>query len=38
MVNTIMKIAFVVLMFAEAGAIIYLVRTWRKAWRDRDEN
>ena len=36
MANTVMRIAFVVLMFAELGAVIYLVRTWKQAWRDHD--
>ena len=36
MANNIMWIAFVILMIAEVGALIYLIRTWKKAKRDAE--
>ena len=33
MANTIMRIAFVILMIAEVGAVIYMVRLWKQAKR-----
>ena len=38
MVNTIMRIAFVVLMFAEVGAVVYMVRAWKDAVRKAKED
>ena len=37
MVNTIMRIAFVILMIAEVGAVIYMVRLWKQAVREAKE-
>ena len=38
MVNTIMRIAFVIVMIAAVGSVVYLVKTWKDAVRKAKED
>ena len=38
MTDNIMFIPFIILMFAEVGAVVYLIRTWKDAVRKAKED
>ena len=37
MTDNIMFIPFIILMIAEVGAVVYMIRAWKQAVKDRDE-